>query len=489
MPSFIVDIPSPTTLQPNSSSQEVVQVQLSFALDFGDAEAFNVNGTSDVVGSAFVAAVDYVYDYESIRFVAAPSRRRLLLEETARRVDISADARVSSSFTKEEATRAVASSAKSAVSSGALGMAMVVEADTIGFDAIPDEVLVDSVLVNESLDLISNTVNLTVITTRSPSSEPSFVPSTVPTHAPTGESTMSPSEKPQAASSTNSKKKKGRKGFSLLTYMVGVLIILVLIGIIVIICLQLATASTKQTVHISTTAPRAGSLEKWPEDHPTNQKNVEGDFELTPQQDPSSFEDEEEGETTSPFVPSRELSQDEEGFMLVLEDMAQPHLDVMDESSDIENDIQVTSGTPDRHLNDYEWEQMLSDVDAPQAPEEWNEDVASILLFKLANVRHEQPEGFATRRNISATLRDRSDLVVMLGLESVKERGELDALVFSAKGDAEGHLSRHQFLQALAHSRLDEKARRDSFAASPIPALSPEYSTPTQPRYARGQQK
>ncbi|KAJ1447039.1 hypothetical protein M885DRAFT_624732 [Pelagophyceae sp. CCMP2097] len=105
-------------------------------------------------------------------------------------------------------------------------------------------------------------------------------------------------------------------------------------------------------------------------------------------------------------------------------------------------------------LLDDEWQDMLNDVDDDdQSTETWNEDLSSMLLFRLAQ-QPGDPEGFASRAALAEHLEQRPDLVDMLGLQGISG-GELEFLLSSVEsldGDAD-HVSRSQFLRALEQFR------------------------------------
>lgn len=179
-------------------------------------------------------------------------------------------------------------------------------------------------------------------------------------------------------------------------------------------------------------------------------------------------------ETLSPFADNLLQRDDDAGEPLVLLDSENEEDDIeeptprrsnsMDESQDdtihfADDTSAQESGSvhAEPNLHEYEWEQMLNDVDGPQAPEDWNMDAASILLFRLANSGRDRRDGFASKEDIMVTLRERPDLFDMLGLSEIDQRGQLDNLIQNTKVDADGCLSRHQFLLALeiAHRQIE----------------------------------
>ena len=110
-------------------------------------------------------------------------------------------------------------------------------------------------------------------------------------------------------------------------------------------------------------------------------------------------------------------------------------------------------------VGDDEWDAMLNDVDDEESAETWNEDLSSMLLFKLAKAEHDA-EGFASRGALAAKLRSRPDLVDMLGLRGISG-DEIEFLLHSVEAtDGEDLLSRSQFLRVLDRFRretLDKK--------------------------------
>lgn len=520
------------TGQPSSASIQLASVRVSFALDFNASESYSLNASKEVVGGAFVSAVENCVGFDSVAFVELSSqtrlrtRRKLLVTDTRRQVNIAADVQVFSSLDEREASQVVVASVETAVKSGALGSAIVAEANATGFNFVSNEVLEGAILVNESLALISSsiavtlntldptprpsmwpsinaTVNLTTLVpttlpsmhpTRLPSIAPSVMPSSTPSFVPTHQQT-----KELEISGDGGKSKKNSTsvlGSSIVLFAIGVAIILLLIFIIVIIYWQARKA--KQMVHILTQSQRHSLLNQLPrmdDEISPSSKSLKSD---TEQQPVFRFKPE---ETVSPFADNlhQEGDANERHDLLNPETMedgpeqATPRWsNSMDESQDETIHLADDTSAQERgsvpaelNLQDYEWEQMLNDVDEPQAPEDWNVDAASILLFRLANTGRDHRDGFASREDIMVTLRDRPDLFHMLGLNEIDERGQLASLIQNTKVDVDGRLSRHQFLLALEFAQRQIEAESVDAQAPPRidsnDALAPQASIPGLP--------
>ena len=103
-------------------------------------------------------------------------------------------------------------------------------------------------------------------------------------------------------------------------------------------------------------------------------------------------------------------------------------------------------------VGDDEWDAMLNDVDDEESTETWNEDLASTLLFKLA--QDGCPEGFATRAGLARALRERPDLLDMLGILGISG-DEIEFFLETIEADGE-IVSRSQFLRVLERWRKSD---------------------------------
>jgi len=121
---------------------------------------------------------------------------------------------------------------------------------------------------------------------------------------------------------------------------------------------------------------------------------------------------------------------------------------------------------------DDEWDAMLNDVDDEESTETWNEDLSSMLLFKLAKADG-NPEGFATRANLANKLHGRPDLVDMLGLRGILG-DEIDFLLRTVESaDGTDLVSRSQFLKVLEQFRKDSAARAGPLQLEDAPPTMP----------------
>ena len=103
-------------------------------------------------------------------------------------------------------------------------------------------------------------------------------------------------------------------------------------------------------------------------------------------------------------------------------------------------------------VGDDEWDAMLNDVDDEESTETWNEDLASTLLFKLAQGDCE--EGFATRDRLAQALQERPDLLDMLGIMGISG-DEIEFFLETIESDGEV-VSRSQFLRVLERWRKSD---------------------------------
>ena len=95
---------------------------------------------------------------------------------------------------------------------------------------------------------------------------------------------------------------------------------------------------------------------------------------------------------------------------------------------------------------------MLNDVDDEESTETWNEDLASTLLFKLAQGDCE--EGFATRDRLAQALQERPDLLDMLGIMGISG-DEIEFFLETIESDGDV-VSRSQFLRVLERWRKSD---------------------------------
>ena len=103
-------------------------------------------------------------------------------------------------------------------------------------------------------------------------------------------------------------------------------------------------------------------------------------------------------------------------------------------------------------VGDDEWDAMLNDVDDEESTETWNEDLASTLLFKLAQGDCE--EGFATRDRLAQALQERPDLLDMLGIMGISG-DEIEFFLETIESDGDV-VSRSQFLRVLERWRKSD---------------------------------
>ena len=130
---------------------------------------------------------------------------------------------------------------------------------------------------------------------------------------------------------------------------------------------------------------------------------------------------------------------------------------------------------PRSDVDDDDWDAMLNDVDDEESAEAWNEDLSSTLLFKLSQ-KPGQPEGFAPRAAIAATLRKRPDLVDMLGLRGISG-DEVEFLLETVDAtDGADLISRSQFLRVLENFR-----RETADAPPPVPPPGQAATLPPPP--------
>ena len=129
-------------------------------------------------------------------------------------------------------------------------------------------------------------------------------------------------------------------------------------------------------------------------------------------------------------------------------------------------------------VGDGEWDAMLNDVDDEESTETWNEDLASTLLFKLA--QDGCPEGFATRAGLARTLRERPDLLDMLGILGISG-DEIEFFLETIEADGE-IVSRSQFLRVLERWRKSDTHSDSGTVSSKgladLPAPAPAATKP-----------
>ena len=394
MPTQVPSAAPTTTIAPTVS----FSASFSLVVQFGDVRV-DADLAALVVGAALETAVNSI---DEVTDVAVPTRRRLskkkrhLRENRGRRLEgegqqIDVVAVVSLPVISPEARLL------SEVKSAQIGDAMVVAARANNvLSEVDDETIRSGLLVDESLALMETSLSLSTL-------------------APT----ISPTSVPTLLNQRSATKKKSSSNGSSLTLILAIALIVLLV------CVALPTLTvcyrSSSVVHVNGANTL---LDRGETSQPKAYVDSPPEYELV----------------QSRGLPPLETYDDEEAPPTPLT---------------MESEGTPSSSGREPNLHDYEWEQMMSDVDEELAPEAWNEEVASLILFRLARLENISKKGFAPRSELASLLELRPDLAAMLGLPKVPGDA-LASLLADVRSDDNDHVSRSQFLHAVAlfRSRL-----------------------------------
>uniref|UniRef100_A0A6S8BZ12 Calmodulin n=1 Tax=Aureoumbra lagunensis TaxID=44058 RepID=A0A6S8BZ12_9STRA len=440
---------TPTRAQNNTATLEPTSIPYLFSASLVFDLGIRISGNSSiasVMGAAVVRAVDSIKSVDSSRLSAynETARRRLTEENTAATLSLTGTAQTSDS----DASMYIENEISSAISSGDLGSALVVEIRAANIlNGLDNSTIQSGVLVNESIQMLANTVAVSVSTSAPTSTPvPTVTPIPMATLEPTAvvETTPNVTQAPTYTStedSGSSKKKKSALHLTPVTLMLG-------IGLLVLLfCVALPTLITCYRTRVPKTVVH---VERYDDVPPPMELD-----EMTPKPKGTSLnyatvfgEDEEveadQGEEQSPLAFRG--SPDVEAPNTPLTESV-PIMPPTPPSRSKEPDTPVGLVGNETSVLTAEWEQMMNDVDGGLEEEEWNEEVASLILFRSAATAN-VPEGFAPRAQLTTMLEARPDLTAMLGLGSLSP-SDIAELFVNIKTDEEDNVSRNQFIQAV----------------------------------------
>ena len=405
-------------MSPAPTATAAIVAGFGIVVDFGDVDAASM---TNVVATGLQDAVASITEILTV----TPSERRRLL---ATNFDVLAVVSVPEEASETTTSSRIVDDVGAAITSGDLGDAMVAAAQDLNVEetTIDETTIRDAVLVAESLSLLSTSMSLSTL-------EPTSVPSPSPTtSAPT------PQKK---------KKKKGRSVSSITIILAVALVVLLLCVALptLTVCYRSKDGLFKQTiVHVNDRSCETKHNDEYPTT-PLFTKIVTTPAPPDVESSPSrvsidSDDDEIPVETTTETKPD------------LVTEARKPHL-----------------LTEEPNLHNFEWEQMMNDVDEELGPEAWNEEMASLVLFRLARIDG-MPPGFAPRSELGSLLELRPDLTAMLGLGDLTSDGIANLLADVRADDSVAHaVSRSQFLHALSvyRSKFDDSFQRNSFHPPP----------------------
>lgn len=396
-------------------------------LDFGNATATVLDDEL----TELVVGEAFVAAVDSVTsytsVVVGSARRRHLLEDDTV-VQVDINAEADLSMSVD-AEAALEQSLESAFRNGDLAAAMLAAArDAEAWSSLQSDAILGSVLVNESLATVASTLEVSVTTHR-------------------------PTPAPHASSGS----KKNSASFAVTAAFVFVLVLFLFLGLCALASCVHHKYFAKLTAHDLGDVPARLEIKDKAVTARLEKASPARAFRgLSPKRGLS---------------PRRAFSPEKVVSSITLEDQAP------DDASAV--------------ANSEEWQQMLDDVDHELPPDDFNKDVASVLLFRLA--QRDQPHGFASINALADVLAERGDLVAMLGLDSADAA---IGVIAAARTDDFGRVSRHQFLQALdakldapedvvlAPPHLRHRKQQNPFRTSPTdnPLLQGDYPPP--PPYA-----